>query len=101
MRLSLLLPLILVAACVTPKFDAGRVSQLQPGISTRADAERLLGPSSAQSRSADGSTILQWIDVQGGILNQAHAAHVAIVFNPDGTMNRVAHRYEKNNRPFQ
>ena len=73
------------------KFDASRLDELQPAISSIDDAKRVLGPNSAESTSADGSKLLQWQYVQGSMIG-GEGEHVAILFGPDGKMIRVTHK---------
>lgn len=49
-----------LAACATTgkPIDTTKLSQLKPGISTIADAERLFGPPQSTTHNADGTTML-------------------------------------------
>lgn len=49
-----------LAACATTgtPIDTSKVSQLKPGVSTIADAERLFGPPQSTTRNPDGTTLL-------------------------------------------
>lgn len=82
-----------ISACVTPRFNPAVADQLQPGVSTTADAERLLGRPSARSAAANNGTLLQWVDIQGSPVG-GYGAHVAILFDQAGKMVRVMHRFQ-------
>lgn len=77
-----------VAACSSAAnhFDPDKVSELQPGVSTIADAIRQLGPPSAETNYAEGSKLLEWQSAAG---TAAGGAHAAVVFDGDGRMIRV------------
>lgn len=82
-----------LVACTTigNKFDLAKVDQLIPGVSTVADAVRLLGPPRAESAMRDDAKLLQWQYVQGSVVGGS-GAHVAILFDAMGKMVRVTHR---------
>lgn len=89
----------IVAGCSTygGKFDPQRVSELKPGVSTITEAASLLGPPKAESNFANGSRLLQWQYVHGSILGGS-GAHVAVLFDKDGRMVRVTHKYDSQAR---
>jgi hypothetical protein len=94
--LALAVFMTLLSACTTigNKFDPSLVNELTPGVSTMADARHSLGPPSAMSTYPDGRQLLQWQYSQGTIIG-ASGAHVAILFDSDGKMMRVTHRFEQ------
>jgi hypothetical protein len=83
---------VLLPGCVTVgnKFDIAKADQLQPGISSDADAVRLLGPPTNQSESPSG-TLLQW-QYSRGSLAGGSGAHLAVLFDRKGQMVRVTHK---------
>ena len=88
--------LMLAAACapVTPPpapaginvADPHRYTELTPGVSTEADAVRVLGNPNSYSAMPGGQTLLQWTEFHG-----AHGIHLAILFGGDRRMIRVQH----------
>lgn len=93
-RLALLSALTLLAACVTVgnKFNPAKADELSPGVSTIADATRLLGPIAAESNLPDGTKLLQWQYSQGTAVGTGSGAQLAILFDREGKMVRIAHR---------
>ena len=93
--LFILLVSCVLAGCVTlgHRFDSRRVDELVPVFSTSQEALELLGEPSAESSYADGSRLLQWHYVQGTPIGGS-GAHVAILFDSDGVMIRVTHRWK-------
>lgn len=89
---------VALSACTTigKKFDIAKVDQLEPGVSTIADAVKLLGPSTAESSLANNSKLLQWQYSQGSIVASS-GAHVAILFDQAGRMVRITHKFNLNN----
>lgn len=85
---------VTLAACVTvgKKFDIDKVDQLQPGISTTSDAIRLLGPTTSESSMQGNAKLLQWQYSQGTLAGGS-GAHVAILFDANGKMVRVTHKF--------
>jgi len=89
---NLLLVLIIsfVAGCTTPignKFDPQSVNLLTPKVSSFSDATLLLGPPVSESSVADGGMLYQWQYITAG-----YGAHVAILFDSEGTMVEVTHK---------
>ncbi|MGO4409449.1 MULTISPECIES: hypothetical protein [unclassified Brevundimonas] len=81
------------AACVSSgtNFSFAAVDALQPGVSTRADAERTLGRPNSISNMPDGTVLLQWIHTQA-VLVSAESKHVALLFDANGKFIRVQHQ---------
>lgn len=82
--------LALGAACtlggctsVGTNFSQASVDALQPGISTRADAERALGRPNSVTNLPDGTVLLQWVHAQT-VLISSQSKHVALIFDADG-----------------
>jgi hypothetical protein len=86
---------LLVVGCATVghKFAYDKVDNLVPGVSTTADATQLLGPPASESTYDNGSKLLQWMYSQGTMVGGS-GAHVAILFDADGKMVRITHRYK-------
>jgi hypothetical protein len=86
--------LFFCVSCMTVgnKFDPQSVNQLIPNVSTLDDATRLMGPPMAQTALPNGNTLYQWQYSQGTAIGTGSAAHVAIIFNPDGIMLKVHHK---------
>lgn len=82
-----------VTACASSgnKFDASKVDQLRPGISTAEEAVTLLGKPTAESNLVDGSKLLQW-QYMSVLVASASSDHVAILFDTNGKMIRITHR---------
>lgn len=82
-----------MSGCVSvgTKFDIADVAAFQPGVTTRADAERILGKPNSISNMADGTVLLQWIHTQA-VLASAESNHVALLFDSNGKFVRVAHQ---------
>ena len=80
-------------ACTTVgnKFDPHSVSQLQPSVSTIADATTLMGPPMSQTAMPDGNMLYQWQYAQGTAIGTGSGAHVAIIFDKQGVMVEVQH----------
>ena len=89
--LVLIVGLLLGCTTIGDTFDIDKVDELTPGVSTVAEAKRLLGNPSAESNYADGSKLLQWQYVTGTLIGGS-GAHVAILFGRDGRMIRVTHK---------
>ncbi|MEX8497025.1 hypothetical protein [Leptothrix ochracea] len=48
------------AAAVVSLVDPAQLDQLKPGLSTIADAIKLLGPAASQTTQPDGNQLMQW-----------------------------------------
>src|SRR5437016_6247664 len=64
--------------------DPHRYTELTPGVSTAADATKILGAPNSYSAMPQGQTLLQWMQFHG-----AHGIHLAILFDANGRMIRV------------
>lgn len=67
------------------------VQTLQPGVSTRADAERVLGAPNSISAMPDGGVLLQWIGVTATMFG-ADSRHVALRFDRQGKYLGITHQ---------
>lgn len=81
---------VAMAGCVSmgENFSIADVEALQPGVSTRADAERTLGRPTSITNLYDGTVLLQWIHTQA-VLTSAESKHVALIFDAHGRFVRV------------
>lgn len=81
-----------LSACAThgTKFDSAKVDTFQPGITTVEEVTAALGKPYSTNDMGKNGKLLQWIYTGIG-----GSSHVAILFRPDGTMERVATRSGK------
>jgi hypothetical protein len=63
-------------------------SGFRPGVTTRADAVKALGPPSSVYEAANGEKTIAWAR-DGGLFNAGETRQYAIVFGPDDKMIRV------------
>lgn len=87
--IAALLFAVTLSACAThgTKFDSAKVDTLQPGITTVEEVTATLGKPYSMSDMGKNGKLLQWIYTgMGG------SSHVAILFRPDGTMERITQR---------
>jgi hypothetical protein len=82
-----------LAGCMTigSKFDIANADQLRPGVSTVYDAKQMLGPPTTQS-AIGANTLLQWQYSRGTLIGGS-GAHLAVLFDHEGKMIRVTHRF--------
>lgn len=83
---------LVLSACAThgTKFDSTKVDTFQPGVTTIEDATAALGKPMSVSDMGKSGKLLQWI--YSGV---GGSSHMAILFRPDGTMERVSTRSGK------
>jgi hypothetical protein len=68
--------------------DPGQVKQLTPGVSTRADAEKLFGPPEVVTVASDGNTYCTWrYSAYPNFTSRKKA--LVLSFRPDGAFERV------------
>jgi hypothetical protein len=79
------------AACVDGggALVSSAASHFTPGVTTRVDAIRALGPPSSVYEAANGEKTLSWAR-DGGLFNADETRQYAVVFGPDDKMVRVA-----------
>lgn len=90
---TLLIATALVAGCATSTTLVERAATLQPGVSTTNDAIAKLGSPNSRSAAGNGAVLLQWMESKS-LYVSASAAHVAILFDSNGRMIRVAHSFK-------
>ena len=61
----------------------------RPGVTTRTDVVKALGPPSSVYDAANGEKTLAWAR-DGGLFNAGETRQYAVVFGPDDKMLRVA-----------
>ena len=85
------LAVLATSACATmgTKFDMTRVRQLEPGISTLADATKALGNPTNETYEADGSVIVLWMYSTGTALGTGKSEYVSILFERERRMVRL------------
>lgn len=93
--MKFLIPTITILASLScasfgHKIDLSLVDQLQPGISTRDDAERLFGKPTGVSIGSNGITVLVW-SYSSAVLGTVEARSLSLVFGPDGKLQRKSH----------
>lgn len=78
------------AACVDggASFVASASSHFTPGVTSRADAIKALGPPTSVFEAANGEKTLSWAR-DGGIFNGEETRQYAVVFGPDDKMIRT------------
>jgi hypothetical protein len=78
------------AACADGggSFVSSTAAHFTPGVTTRADALKALGPPSSVFEAANGEKTLSWAR-DGGLFNSGETRQYAIVFGPDDKMIRV------------
>lgn len=90
MRIAAMMLLLMLTACATaptPRTLAvARYSELQPGISTYADAVSIMGLPTGGAPMPGGALGAIWIGTPGTFA----APTVTLVFGPDGRLQRIA-----------
>lgn len=86
---TILLVAALATGCATHGtwFEATAADNLQPGVTTVEDATAALGKPYSMSDMGQKGKLYQWIYV-----SPAGSRHLAILFRPDGKMERITHR---------
>ena len=69
-------------------FVSSTAGHFTPGVTTRADALKALGPPSSVYEAANGEKTLSWAR-DGGLSNSGETKQYAIVFGPDDKMIRA------------
>ncbi len=70
-------------------FVSAASSHFTPGVTTRTDALKALGPPTSVYEAANGEKTLSWAR-DGGLFNGDETRQYAILFGPDDKMIRVA-----------
>src|ERR1700683_3430355 len=92
MRILTLTVILFLAACASQghPFDMEKAHDLQPGVSTIEDAERLIGKPVSVTHNANGHTVLIWTYAYATGLGPGGAKQLIIPFDETGTMIRIA-----------
>jgi hypothetical protein len=73
------------------EFDFRTAETLKPGVSTRADAEAMLGPPAVVTVPGDGLTYCGWMYMRAGFAGSgAGSKHLTLRFRPDGLFDGIA-----------
>jgi hypothetical protein len=98
-KLLMLLAIVSLAACASlgKDFDMGKAYQLQPGISTEADAIALLGNPIARKMDETGKNEkILWQYAHANGLGMAESKRLVILFDEDGKMMRIIEQAQIN-----
>lgn len=80
------------AAELGGKFDMAKADTFETGVTTLDDAKEQLGNPVSVSTDADGNQMIWWKYVKVGVFSGRDVRKLAIVFDKEGKMLRVAHR---------
>lgn len=88
---------IALAGCKTvgTEFDMNRVDEMKPGVTTLAEATELLGKPANVNYSPDGGKLAQWSFIKAQYLGKSSSGRLAVVFDKDDKMVRIAQRGER------
>lgn len=82
---------VLGGCACTGALDREQIGSFRPGVTSREDVVAALGAPDSVSRYGDGTTLLQWLDLQAGLIAY-RSGHLAILFNDKtGKMVRITH----------
>ena len=96
-RIIAAVAIVFLSACVYSQqgnlFDINNADQLQPGISTVADAKALLGePVTVQTNPDNNHQLLIWQSAYGTAIAVGGGAKLAISFDENGRMIKILQR---------
>lgn len=77
-----------LAACATSGVNPGAAKQFKPGVTTRAEVVKRLGPPASVYVGADETRTLSWAK-SGGMFNSGTTKGLSIQFGPDDKMMRI------------
>ncbi|MCA7979885.1 hypothetical protein [Burkholderia cepacia] len=88
-----------LTACMTMgnKFDIRDADQFVPGVTTMQQAQEKLGTPTATNAMPNGGTLQQWIYTQASVIGGT-SSNIAILFDRDGKMVRIASKSQVNTR---
>jgi hypothetical protein len=87
----LLLVVVLLGCAHGRQYSFEDTKRLTPGVSTRADAERLFGPPVSVTSSSDGMVHCGWSYSHVGFYGSNAGSKVMLLsFRPDGTYDRAS-----------
>jgi outer membrane protein assembly factor BamE (lipoprotein component of BamABCDE complex) len=83
---------VTLAACTTVgnRFDISKANALEPGVTTEADAKKLLGePMSVHANADNNHELLVWQYASGNALGTGSASVLAVSFDENGRMLKI------------
>jgi hypothetical protein len=80
--------LVTLAACATSGVNPGAAKQFEPGVTTRAEVVKRLGPPASVYVGADETRTLSWAK-SGGMFDSGTTKGLSIKFGPDDKMIQV------------
>ncbi|HEX4183370.1 MAG TPA: hypothetical protein VHY34_08930 [Caulobacteraceae bacterium] len=80
--------LLTLTACATSGVDPGAAKQFKPGVTTRAEVVKRLGPPASVYVGTDDTRTLSWAK-SGGMFDPGTTKGLSIKFGPDDKMIQV------------
>ena len=80
--------LLALSACATSGVDPGAAAHFKPGVTTRAEVIKRLGPPASVYDGADETRTLTWAKT-GGLFDSGSTKGLSIQFGPDDKLVRV------------
>jgi hypothetical protein len=80
--------LLTSSACASSGVDPGAAKHFRPGVTTRAEVVKRLGPPASVYVGLDQISTLSWAKT-GGLFDSGSTKGLSIQFGPDGKMIRV------------
>lgn len=80
--------LLVLAACASSGVDPGAAKHFKPGVTTRAEIVKRLGPPASIYVGLDQTSTLSWAKT-GGMFDSGSTKGLSIQFGPDGKMIQV------------
>jgi hypothetical protein len=79
---------LVLAACASSGVDPGAAAHFKPGVTTRAEVIKRLGPPASVYDGSDETKTLSWAK-DGGLFNAGDTKGLSIQFGPDDKMIKV------------
>jgi len=80
--------LLTLTACASSGVDPGAAAKFKPGVTTRAEVVKRLGPPASVYDGSDETKTLTWAK-DGGLFDAGSTKGLSIQFGPDDKMVRV------------
>ena len=80
--------LLVLTACASSGVDPGAAAHFKPGVTTRAEVIKRLGPPASVYDGADETRTLTWAKT-GGLFDSGSTKGLSIQFGPDDKLVRV------------
>lgn len=80
--------LLILTACASSGVDPGAAAHFKPGVTTRTEVIKRLGPPASVYIGSDETKTLSWAKT-GGLFDQGSTKGLSIQFGPDDKMRRV------------